>query len=1066
MPTYYLRRTALNSSSSSGENSASLIDDDVLPAPFGKSTGLQSAGADAVATAPATAAEATGAGASGLTFTNSYSLDGTFSTLTAAERNALETDLLTAEANYSSLFTNSVNIKFDLEAVNQPSAGFLATNEASAFVYVTLSQYFTALQSVDNSTYQQSSLAAVKSLNLGANSYIGLPSAYAAMLGLASAGQVETNSSMTLGSQTLSLSAAVDDTLVVNVGFMRQALDAQASNTANAGVVGVLEHEMSEEAMGRISFLDVTDGGAWSPLDFYRVDSSGQSDMTADNNSAVFFSPDPNQTAPVSALQFNNETSNGDFADWTTTATSDPNYSDPFGAGGFNGAVGTETATLSPTDIDIMNVLGWDLASSGGTPSLTIALADDTGVSSTDGLTDSAALTGTAAAYASLSFYTSTGANVGSTTATAGGSWSFSSYSTAPPDGANTVTVVETYGSGQTASASLSFTLATQAPSVSASESVSGQTSQTSDLITVSATSETVAGNGVAGVEIFDGNADLGAATYANGVWTYNAANLLPGVHDFVAKAADKAGNTASAALAPVTVVGSGPTPNSRYTISEFGFSGDGVTDIRPKGVNDSGEIVGYYLDSRADQTNSDDQIVYEHGFGSTISDGTRSYVTLDNPLAASPLVQTRVMGLNDKGEFVGWYAQSGDDIASNGQIYRLPAAGYIDSGDWPGGVGSLAEAATGDFGTHALGISDNDSIVGFYYDGGGEQHGFLREFTGYGVRGDYVTLDPTSSINTVAEGVNDGGEVVGFYETSNLVYHGFSYDSSTGAYTSLDVNGAADTYILGVNDSGETVGYYLDRANEAHGFVASASGQLTLISDPNASAAGTEVSGIANDGEIVGWYTGADGHSHGFVGTANTHAAPADFNGDGKSDILWYNTNGDTYLWNSTSSGGFTGQDFGVVNTSWQITETGHFSADGLSDILWRNTNGDTYLWNSTGSGGFTGEDIGVVNTSWQIAGVGDFSGDGRSDILWRNANGDTYLWNSNGSGGFTGQDIGVVDPSWKIAAVGDFNGDGKSDILWRNTNGDTYVWNSTSSGGFTGQDLGYVPTSWTIAA
>ncbi|MGH6797712.1 MAG: FG-GAP-like repeat-containing protein, partial [Roseiarcus sp.] len=59
---------------------------------------------------------------------------------------------------------------------------------------------------------------------------------------------------------------------------------------------------------------------------------------------------------------------------------------------------------------------------------------------------------------------------------------------------------------------------------------------------------------------------------------------------------------------------------------------------------------------------------------------------------------------------------------------------------------------------------------------------------------------------------------------------------------------------------------------------------------------------------------------------------------------------------------------DLGVVGASWQIAGTGDFNGDGHSDILWRNSNGDTELWNSNGSGGFAGQDLGVVGTSWSV--------------------------------------------------------------------------------------------------
>ena len=210
------------------------------------------------------------------------------------------------------------------------------------------------------------------------------------------------------------------------------------------------------------------------------------------------------------------------------------------------------------------------------------------------------------------------------------------------------------------------------------------------------------------------------------------------------------------------------------------------------------------------------------------------------------------------------------------------------------------------------------------------------------------------------------------------------------------------------------------------------------------------------------GGFTGED---LGVVGNSWQIAGTGDFNGDGHSDILWRNTNGDADLWNSNGSGGFTGEDLGVVGNSWQIAGTGDFNDDGHSDILWRNSNGDTELWNSNGSGGFVGDDLGVVSNGWQIAGTGDFNGDGHSDILWRNSNGDVDLWNSNGSGGFTGEDLGVVGNSWQVAGTGDFSGNGESSILWRNANGDTALWNPNGSGGFVGEDLGVVSNSWQIA-
>lgn len=195
---------------------------------------------------------------------------------------------------------------------------------------------------------------------------------------------------------------------------------------------------------------------------------------------------------------------------------------------------------------------------------------------------------------------------------------------------------------------------------------------------------------------------------------------------------------------------------------------------------------------------------------------------------------------------------------------------------------------------------------------------------------------------------------------------------------------------------------------------------------------------------------------------------AVTDFNGDGVSDILWHNTNGDTGIWYMTASGGYSPVDLGVVDTSWLPQATGDFNADGKADILWRNSNGEVGEWISnggTGNAGFTKVDLGNVNPAWAIEGTTDFNGDGTSDILWQNVNGDTGIWYTNATGGYTPVDIGVVDTSWSVQRVGDFNGDGKGDILWRNANGEVGLWlsNGGSGGaGFTKLDLGNVSTSW----
>ena len=65
-------------------------------------------------------------------------------------------------------------------------------------------------------------------------------------------------------------------------------------------------------------------------------------------------------------------------------------------------------------------------------------------------------------------------------------------------------------------------------------------------------------------------------------------------------------------------------------------------------------------------------------------------------------------------------------------------------------------------------------------------------------------------------------------------------------------------------------------------------------------------------------------------------------------------------------------------------------FDGGGKSDILWRSDSGAMTDWTGLANGGFHDNAANAftnVPTAWQVAGTGDFNGDGHSDILWRNS-------------------------------------------------------------------------------
>jgi hypothetical protein len=134
-------------------------------------------------------------------------------------------------------------------------------------------------------------------------------------------------------------------------------------------------------------------------------------------------------------------------------------------------------------------------------------------------------------------------------------------------------------------------------------------------------------------------------------------------------------------------------------------------------------------------------------------------------------------------------------------------------------------------------------------------------------------------------------------------------------------------------------------------------------------------------------------------------------------------------------------------VTPAWIIADTADFNGDGKIDILWRNTaTGQNVLWYMNGAEFSGSGTLPVVSDpNWKLVGKGDFNGDGKVDILWRNsANGSNAVWYMDGTILLSAQGLPAVpDQSWVIVGTGDFNADGKVDILWRNTaNGANVVW------------------------
>jgi uncharacterized membrane protein len=227
------------------------------------------------------------------------------------------------------------------------------------------------------------------------------------------------------------------------------------------------------------------------------------------------------------------------------------------------------------------------------------------------------------------------------------------------------------------------------------------------------------------------------------------------------------------------------------------------------EGINDSGEIVGWYLLNG-----------HNGAYGFSYSGG--SFSPVDPPKS----IGTVVTGVSNDGRIVGYLAQGGSFLDSGGSYTPI---------NYPG---ALPED------TFAYGVNTNGDVVGYYIDPSLHRHGFW--YSG----GEFLSIDYPGAFGTFVTGINDSGEIVGWYLTGGLISHGFT--EIDGVYSTIDYPGAQQTSLSGINDEGQILGQR--SGPNPDGFLFDGN-TFTLLGD-YPGAVGSAATGLNDNGQIVGWYS------------------------------------------------------------------------------------------------------------------------------------------------------------------------------------------------------------------
>jgi hypothetical protein len=217
----------------------------------------------------------------------------------------------------------------------------------------------------------------------------------------------------------------------------------------------------------------------------------------------------------------------------------------------------------------------------------------------------------------------------------------------------------------------------------------------------------------------------------------------VPGSANVTARAVNAAGQVTGTWYDPVAPFhGHGYVRDAAGTYTTFDAPNPSKTVLtqytNPKSINDSGDIAGSYVDS-----NNANHLFWRNARGRVVTydiSGATSYAALT---------------INNNGVIAGSYwngsAQVGFTLTTSGKkvVTTFSAPGALTF-------------------TLVNGFNFNGTVVGQYWDGS-NNHGYLRDSGG-----NFITFDASTAVSTSAIAINDSGVSIGFFKDGSGLFHGF----------------------------------------------------------------------------------------------------------------------------------------------------------------------------------------------------------------------------------------------------------------------------------------------------
>jgi hypothetical protein len=269
----------------------------------------------------------------------------------------------------------------------------------------------------------------------------------------------------------------------------------------------------------------------------------------------------------------------------------------------------------------------------------------------------------------------------------------------------------------------------------------------------------------------------------------------------------------------------------SIQVITTFDYPGGDVIQTIPSGINDRGDITGFYVDS---------------------SGVTRGFVRFAKGTFSAPIVEpndtvgfTEARGITDQRLICGWYIGS-DELAHGYFLDR----GVFTEFDVDGANDTIVD-----------GVNDAGDFVGNY----SSETVFAAAFSNIEGMTNTIVI-PGDRGNSFANAINRSRQITGGYQFRGHI-HGWWQDSDGTVHAPFDPPHSKATLPFGVNDQGWVVGRFFRNQQDQReqGFLFQLRTDRFLVFE-YPGAVFTSLNGINNDGLICGRYGDGSGLLHGFL--------------------------------------------------------------------------------------------------------------------------------------------------------------------------------------------------------